>query len=184
MLYDNGWAGITWPKEFGGRGGTGIQQAIFSEEESHFDVSAGVFTVGIGMVGPTLIVHGTPEQQERYLAPMLRGDELWCQLFSEPGAGSDLAALAHAGRARRRRVRRQRAEGVDLGARSTPTGASCSRAPIPTSPKHQGITYFLVDMRTPGIDVRPLRQITGDRALQRGVPHRRARSRSRTSSAR
>jgi alkylation response protein AidB-like acyl-CoA dehydrogenase len=93
VLYDNGWAGITWPKEFGGRGGTGIQQAIYSEEESQFDVMAGVFTVGIGMVAPTLMVHGTPEQQQRYLDPMLRGDELWCQLFSEPGAGSDLATL-------------------------------------------------------------------------------------------
>jgi len=93
VLYENGWAGITWPKEFGGRGGTNIQQAVYSEEESRFDVTAGVFSVGLGMVAPTLMVHGTPEQQERYLDPMLRGDELWCQLFSEPDAGSDAAAI-------------------------------------------------------------------------------------------
>jgi alkylation response protein AidB-like acyl-CoA dehydrogenase len=74
-------------------GGTPAQARIFAQEQARFDVSAGVFAVGIGMVGPTLIAHGTEAQQERYLRPMLRGDEVWCQLFSEPGAGSDLAAL-------------------------------------------------------------------------------------------
>jgi alkylation response protein AidB-like acyl-CoA dehydrogenase len=160
VLYDNGWAGITWPKEFGGRGGTGIQQAIYSEEESQFDVGAGVFTVGIGMVAPTLMVHGTPEQQQRYLDPMLRGDELWCQLFSEPGAGSDLATLGT--RAVRdgdewvvdgQKVWNSYAQYADWGILLTRTD--------PDAPKHRGITYFVVDMKTPGIDVRPLRQITG-----------------------
>ena len=91
VLFDNGWAGITWPKKFGGRGASPIQAAIFAEEMSQFDVSTGAFAVSIGMVGPTLIAHGTPEQQEHHLQPILRGDEVWCQLFSEPGAGSDLA---------------------------------------------------------------------------------------------
>src|SRR5205085_1310223 len=92
-LYEGGWAGITWPKQYGGRGGTAMQQIIFNQEQARFDVSTGIFAVGIGMVGPTLIVHGTDAQKERYLDPMLRGAEVWCQLFSEPGAGSDLAAL-------------------------------------------------------------------------------------------
>ena len=92
-LYDGGWAGITWPKQYGGRGASAIEAAIFGQEQSKFNVSPGVFAVGIGMVGPTLIAHGTAEQKERCLDPMLRGEEVWCQLFSEPGAGSDLAGL-------------------------------------------------------------------------------------------
>ncbi|NBU56718.1 MAG: hypothetical protein EBS22_10955, partial [Acidimicrobiia bacterium] len=79
VLFDNGWAGITWPKQFGGRGASAIQSAIFAEEMASFDVSTGAFAVSIGMVGPTLIAHGTPEQQERHLAPILLGDEVWCQ---------------------------------------------------------------------------------------------------------
>ena len=90
-LYDAGWAGIAWPKEFGGRGGAGWQQRIFNEEQARFDVAVGAFAVGIGMAGPTIIAWGTDEQKQRYLPPMLRGDEIWCHLFSEPGAGSDLA---------------------------------------------------------------------------------------------
>ena len=93
-LYEHGWAGITWPKEYGGRGGTSVQQLIWNQELSKFDAAPGVFAQGIGMAGPTIIAHGSPEQKERFLGPMLRGDELWCQLFSEPGAGSDLAALS------------------------------------------------------------------------------------------
>ncbi len=86
-LYDGGWAGITWPKAFGGRGGTPVEQMIFSQEEAHFEVSAGALSVGLAMVGPTLMAWGTPAQQDDHLAPMLRGDALWCQLFSEPGPG-------------------------------------------------------------------------------------------------
>jgi acyl-CoA dehydrogenase len=160
VLYENGWAGITWPKEFGGRGGTNIQQAIYAEEESRFDVTTGVFSIGLGMVAPTLMTHGTAEQQERYLDPMLRGDELWCQLFSEPGAGSDLATLAT--RAVRdgdewivdgQKVWNSYAQHADFAILLTRTD--------PDAPKHRGITYFVLDMKTPGIDVRPLRQITG-----------------------
>ena len=93
VLYDNNWAGITWPKQYGGRGASAIQSAIFAEEMSQFDVATGAFAVSIGMVGPTLIAHGTPEQQQHHLAPILKGEEVWCQLFSEPGSGSDLASL-------------------------------------------------------------------------------------------
>jgi len=159
-LYEAGWAGITWPEEFGGRGAPGWQQRIFNEEQARFDVAAGVFSVGIGMAGPTIIAYGTREQQERFLPAMLRGDEIWCQLFSEPGAGSDLAGL-------RTRAVRDGDEWVVNGQKVWTSGAHYSDFGLLLArtnvdvPKHRGITAFLVDMRSPGIDVRPLRQITG-----------------------
>ncbi len=159
-LFDAGWAGITWPTEFGGRGATSIEGAVFTQEQARFDVSAGVFAVGIGMVGPTLIAHGSAEQQQRYLGALLRGEEVWCQLFSEPGAGSDLAGLST-------RAVRDGDEFVVNGQKVWTSGAQHSDWGIllartdPTQPKHRGITYLVVDMTTPGIDVRPLRQISG-----------------------
>ncbi len=159
-LYDGGWAGITWPKEHGGRGGTALEQRIFDQEQARFGVSIGVFAVGIGMVGPTVITHGTEEQRARYLDPLLRGDEVWCQLFSEPAAGSDLAGLAT-------RAVRDGGEFVVDGQKVWTSGAHHSQLGIllartdPDKPKHRGITYFVVDMATPGIEVRPLRQING-----------------------
>ncbi|MGP0030102.1 MAG: acyl-CoA dehydrogenase family protein [Acidimicrobiales bacterium] len=159
-LYQGGWAGITWPKEYGGRGGTPMQQTIFNQEQARCDVAVGVFAVGIGMVGPTLMAWGTDAQKRDHLDPMLRGDAIWCQLFSEPGAGSDLAALAT-------RAVRDGDEWVVNGQKVWTTGAHHSDHAIllartdPEQPKHQGITYFIVDMSTPGIDVRPLRQING-----------------------
>ncbi len=159
-LYDNGWAGITWPKEHGGRGGTILEQMVFNQELSRYEAPGGVFAQGIGMAGPTLIKHGTPEQQRRFLRPMLRGDELWCQLFSEPGAGSDLAALST-------RAIRDGEEFVVNGqkvwtssAHYSDWGILLTRTDVDV-PKHQGITYLLVDMRSPGVEIRPLRQITG-----------------------
>jgi alkylation response protein AidB-like acyl-CoA dehydrogenase len=159
-LFEGGWAGITWPKEYGGRGGTPIQAIIFGQEQARFDVPSGVFAQGIGMAGPTIMAHGTEEQQERFLRPMLRGDEVWCQLFSEPGAGSDLASLST-------RAERDGDEFVVNGqkvwtssAHYADWGILLARTDF-DAPKHRGITYFLVDMRTPGIDVRPLRQATG-----------------------
>ena len=160
VKYDNGWAGITWPKEYGGRGGTAVQQGIFNQEESKFDVPTGVFSVGIGMAGPTLIAHGTDEQKRRYLDPMLRGEEVWCQLFSEPNAGSDLAGLATS-------AVRDGDEWVVNGQKVWNSGAHYSDLGILLTrtdldaPKHRGITYFLVDMRSSGVEVRPLKQITG-----------------------
>jgi len=93
-LFDGGWAGITWPVEYGGRGGTARQASIFAEEQAQFRVSAGFVASTVGMVGPTLLRFGTDEQRDRYLRPLLRADEVWCQLFSEPVAGCDLATLA------------------------------------------------------------------------------------------
>jgi alkylation response protein AidB-like acyl-CoA dehydrogenase len=159
-LYDAGWAGITWPVEYGGRGGSGMQQSIFNREQARFDVATGVFAVGIGMVGPTLIAHGSHEQKVRYLDPLLRGDEVWCQLFSEPGAGSDLTGLST-------KAVRDGDEWVVNGQKVWTSGAHHSDYAIllartdPDQPKHRGISYFLVDMQTPGIEVRPLRQING-----------------------
>jgi alkylation response protein AidB-like acyl-CoA dehydrogenase len=159
-LYDGDWAGITWPAAYGGRGGTPMESQIFAQEQAWWDVPVGVFAVGIGMVGPTLIAHGTEAQQARYLDPLLRGDEVWCQLFSEPGAGSDLAGLAT-------RAVRDGDEFVVDGQKVWTSGAHHSALGIllartnPDVPKHLGITYFLLDMAAPGIEVRPLRQING-----------------------
>jgi alkylation response protein AidB-like acyl-CoA dehydrogenase len=155
-----GWAGIAWPTEFGGVGGTVRQQNIFDAEEAGFDVPVTVFAQAIGMAGPTIIEHGSHAQKERFLRPMLRGEEIWCQLFSEPGAGSDLAALAT-------KAERDGEVFVVNGQKVWTSSAASSDWGMllartdPDAPKHSGITYLLVEMRTAGIEVRPLHQITG-----------------------
>jgi alkylation response protein AidB-like acyl-CoA dehydrogenase len=155
-----GFAGITWPVEYGGRALSPQLAAIFKTEESHFDVPANAFQVGVDMVGPTVIAHGTPDQQLRFLDPCRRGDEVWCQLFSEPGAGSDLAGLST-------RALRDGDELIVNGQKVWTSGAHVADWGIllvrtnPDAPKHRGITYVLVDMASPGIEVRPLRQIDG-----------------------
>ena len=160
IKHDNGWAGLTWPKEFGGQGLTGILEGIFKEEEAKRVSATGIFAVSIGMVGPTLIVHGTQEQQEYFLPRMLKGEDCWCQLFSEPNAGSDLGGL-------RTTAVRDGDEWVINGQKVWTSGAHNSEWGIlltrsdPEAVKHRGITYFLLDMNTPGIEVRPLVQITG-----------------------
>jgi alkylation response protein AidB-like acyl-CoA dehydrogenase len=159
-LFENGWAGITWAPEYGGRGGTGREARIFAQEEVKFDVSAAVFAIGTQMVGPTIMAHGTDEQKQFFLPKMLSGDHIWCQLFSEPGAGSDLAGMTTT-------AVRDGDEFVVNGQKVWTSGAHFADYAMLLArtdwdvPKHRGITYFLVDMRTPGIEVRPLRQITG-----------------------
>ncbi len=161
VLARGGWAGITWPRECGGRGGRPIEAAIFNQEQARFGVSNGVFAIAIGMVGPTILAHGTTDQQARYLPPMLRGDEVWCQLFSEPEAGSDLAAVTT-------RAVLDGDEWVVTGQKVWTSAAHRAEWGIllartdPDVPKHKGITYLLVDMASPGIEIRPLRQMTGD----------------------
>ena len=159
-LFDAGLAGITWPKEYGGAGLGNRELEIFNEEAAAFELPTGVFLIGHGMCGPTLLALGTEEQKQRYVPPMLRGDEIWCQLFSEPGAGSDVASL-------QTRAVRDGDEWVVSGQKVWTSGAHYSRYGMviartdPDVPKHRGITMFVVDMRAPGVEVRPLRQITG-----------------------
>jgi alkylation response protein AidB-like acyl-CoA dehydrogenase len=160
LLFDTGWAGLTWPTQFGGRGLSAAYQIIWGQELARYDTTAGFITAAQALVGPTLMQHGTPEQQARYLGPLLSGEESWCQLFSEPGAGSDLAALAT--RAVRdgdewvvngQKVWTSSAQHADFGILVTRTD--------PDVPKHEGLTFFIVDMRSPGIEVRPLIQAQG-----------------------
>jgi alkylation response protein AidB-like acyl-CoA dehydrogenase len=159
-MFDHGWAGITWPAQYGGKGASAIQAAIFNEEMAQFDVAVGTFAVSIGMVGPTLIAHGTPEQQQKHLAPILKGEEVWCQLFSEPGSGSDLASLGT-------RAVRDGDDWIVNGQKVwTSLGQYADYAILlartdADQPKHAGITYFILDMKSPGIEVRPITQITG-----------------------
>jgi alkylation response protein AidB-like acyl-CoA dehydrogenase len=157
---DAGWACITWPKEYGGRGATAIQSVIWNQEESRYKVPPNAFAIGQGMLGPTIMVHGTEEQKQRYLRPMLRGEEIWCQLFSEPSAGSDLAGL-------RTSAVRDGDDWLINGQKIWTTGAQyCKWGMIvtrtdPAAEKHKGITYFIVDMQSPGIEIRPIKQING-----------------------
>ncbi len=158
--YDAGWACITWPREYGGRGGTPIQSVIWNQEEARFKTPPNIFGIGIGMAGPTIRAHGTEEQKRRYLPKMARGDEIWCQLFSEPAAGSDLAGL-------RTSARQEGDTWIVNGQKIWTTGAQYCHFGIlvarhdPDLPKHAGLTYFIVDMRSPGIEIRPIKQING-----------------------
>lgn len=157
---DAGWACIRWPKEYGGRGATPIQQVIWNQEVSKFHAPEGIFTIGQGMGGPTVITHGTPEQKEKWLRPLLRGEEIWCQLFSEPAAGSDAAGITT-------RAVRDGDEFVVTGQKVWTSGAHYSKWGMlttrtdPDAPKHKGMTYFIVDMESPGITIKPLKQMTG-----------------------
>jgi acyl-CoA dehydrogenase len=161
-LYEAGYAAITWPSQYGGRDATPMQAFILSQEMSRFDVPQGVYTIGLGMIGPTIITHGTEEQKKRFLPKMLEGSEIWCQLWSEPNAGSDVASLET-------RAERDAASGdwILNGQKVWTTGAQHSKWGLiiartdPDAPKHQGITCFIVDMEAPGVEVRPLRQING-----------------------
>jgi alkylation response protein AidB-like acyl-CoA dehydrogenase len=160
MLYENGWGAILWPKEFGGRGLGPIEAIIWSQELVRLGLGESIFVVGTAMAGPTIIAHGTPEQKLRYLEPLARGDEIWCQLFSEPGAGSDLAALSAP-------AVKDGGDWVVSGQKTWCSGAHYADFGIlltrsdPSVPKHAGITYFLLDMHAPGVEIRPLRQMSG-----------------------
>jgi len=160
LKFEQGWAGIAWPSEYGGRGLTSHENAIFAEEESCYDFAIGGYTQSIGMAGPTIIEHGTDSQKRRYLEPMLRGAETWCQLFSEPGAGSDLAGL-------RTTAVLDGDEFIVNGQKVwTSNAVEAAHAMLlvrsdPDAQKHRGISYLLLDMASPGIEIRPLRQING-----------------------
>jgi alkylation response protein AidB-like acyl-CoA dehydrogenase len=160
-LFDGGWAGISWPKAFGGRGATLMEQAIFQEELALADAPHLLGTIGLSLVGPTIMAMGTEEQKGRFLTSILSGDEIWCQGFSEPNAGSDLAALGT-------KATRDGDAFVLNGQKiwtSFAQMADWCLLLVRTShdvPKHKGITCLLVDMHLEGISVRPLRMMSGD----------------------
>ncbi|HKS26939.1 MAG TPA: acyl-CoA dehydrogenase [Pyrinomonadaceae bacterium] len=160
-LFEGGWAGISWPKEFGGRGATLVEQAIFQEEMARANAPQLIGTIGLSLVGPTIIALGTEEQKARYLPKILSGEEIWCQGFSEPNAGSDLAALGT------KAVR----DGDDFVINGQKIWTSFAQLAdwclllVRTdaeAAKHKGITCLLLDMKLPGVQVRPLRQMSGD----------------------
>lgn len=160
-LSDAGWAAPHWPAEFGGRGATLTQSAIYFEELGRARVPLPANVLGLLLGGPTLMVWGTPEQKERYLPPILTAEEIWCQGFSEPGAGSDLAAL-------QTKAVKDGDEWVVTGQKVWTSAAQWSKWCMLVTrtdadvPKHKGLTYFLLDMEQPGVTVRPLKQITGE----------------------
>jgi len=155
-----GYAKITWPKEFGGMGGSGIQNVIYSQEEAKYNLPGGFFDIGLGMCIPTLMAHGSAAHLERYVKPALYGEEIWCQLFSEPAAGSDLAGI-------RMRAERDGDDWIVNGQKIWTSGAHYSDFGIvvtrsdPTVPKHKGLTFFFLDMKSPGVEVKPIKQISG-----------------------
>ena len=158
--YDAGWAMIHWPKEFGGIGATPIERIIWAQEESKFNVPKGVYEIGLGMAGPVMMEYATEEQKERYLPPMAEGKEIWCQLFSEPSAGSDVAGL-------RSKAVQDGENWIVNGQKVWTSGAHFSDFGIlvvrhdPGLEKHKGLTFFFVDMKSPGIEVKPIKQLTG-----------------------
>jgi alkylation response protein AidB-like acyl-CoA dehydrogenase len=160
-LYEAGYAGLTWPKEYGGAGAPYSFQAILYEELAAAQAAAHVGVIGLGMAGPTIIAHGTEEQKARYLRPILAAEEIWCQGFSEPDAGSDLASV------RTRAVRRGDVYVVD-GQKVWSSFAHIADFCIlvtqsdPDAPRYRNLTYLIVDMHASGVEVRPLRQLTGE----------------------
>ncbi len=161
-LAEGGLAGVTWPKEYGGQGLGPIEQVICSQEIANARVPGILDGIGVGMLGPTIIAHGSDEQKSRYLGPMLHGDEVWCQLFSEPAAGSDLAAVQ--ARARVNDDGSWRLSGQKVwttNAQFASYGLLLARTD-PDVPKHKGLTMFIVPMDAPGVTVRGLRQISGE----------------------
>jgi alkylation response protein AidB-like acyl-CoA dehydrogenase len=160
-MHQGGWVGISWPKEYGGRGASLVQQLIYNEELSRANPPMLVNGLGIMLVGPTIIHWGTEEQKKRYVPKILSGEEIWCQGYSEPGAGSDVASL-------QTRAVEEGDYFIVNGQKVWTSDAHHADYCIllvrtdPEAPKHKGISYILVDMHSPGVSVRPLVQITGD----------------------
>jgi acyl-CoA dehydrogenase len=161
VKFENTWACPEWPCEFGGRGASPIEAVIFEDEERRFQTPpVTLFLIGHGMLGPTIIVHGTEGQKERFLKPMARGDDIWCQLFSEPSAGSDLAAV--------RTTSRRDGDGWRINGQKIWTSAAhvgsyavCVTRSDPNLAKHKGLTCFIVDLKASGVNISPIRQMDG-----------------------
>ena len=162
--FDAGWACLAWPKEYGGQAMGRMEQIIWNQEEGRDGSVANIYLIGHGMLGPTIMAHGTDEQKDRFLKTMARGQEVWCQLFSEPSAGSDLAGL-------RTSAVRDGDDWVINGQKIWTSGAQYSDWGMivtrtdPDLPKHKGLTYFIVDMKSPGVEIRPIKQINGGQAF-------------------
>ena len=158
--FDAGWAMLHLPKIYGGLEASPIERIIWGQEEAKFDVPWGVYEIGLGMAGPVMMQYATEEQKQRYLPPMAAGEEIWCQLFSEPSAGSDVAGL-------RSRAVQDGSDWIINGQKVWTSGAHfCDYGIIvvrhdPDVDKHAGMTFFFVDMKSPGIDIKPIKQITG-----------------------
>jgi alkylation response protein AidB-like acyl-CoA dehydrogenase len=155
-----GFAGITMPMEYGGQGLSPILQVIYNQEEANYIAPRGVYEIGLGMCIPTMLAYATKSQKQRYAPPALRGEEIWCQLFSEPEGGSDLAGL-------RTRAERDGDDWVITGQKIWSSGAQFSDYAILVTrsdfdvPKHKGLTFFFLSMTSPGVEVRPIRQMSG-----------------------
>ncbi|NMP23312.1 acyl-CoA dehydrogenase family protein [Sulfobacillus harzensis] len=160
-VYEHGFAGLSWPREYGGQGLTWVEQVIFSEECARANAPAGVNGLGKGLLGPTLLVEGTEAQKKRFIPPLLAGEEIWCQGYSERNAGSDLASL-------NTRAVLEGDEWAITGQKIWTSNAHLAdwcfvlARTDPTAPKHRGITFFLVPMHQPGVKVEPLVQLTGE----------------------
>jgi acyl-CoA dehydrogenase len=158
--FDEGWAVLTWPTEFGGQGLGRLEAVVWSQEEAKFDVPPNIYAIGHGMLGPTIMAHGSDEQKNKYIREMARGQKVWCQLFSEPDAGSDLAGL-------RTSAVKDGNDWVINGQKIWSTGAHFSDFGMivtrtdPEAAKHAGLTYFIVDMHAKGVEIRPIKQING-----------------------
>src|SRR2546426_775180 len=159
-LYEAGYLGMGWPKEYGGGGARPMEQAIVADELARSKAPAPANSLGIGIVGPTIIVHGTDAQKKRYLKKILTAEELWCQLYSEPNAGSDLAALKTSAVDQGDHFLVNGQKIWTSGGKVAHWGLLLARTDTKV-PKHKGISCFLMNMRQPGVDVRPLKQITG-----------------------
>lgn len=161
---ENGWAALTWPKEYGGQDASPMESIVWSQEEGVYSKLSDLFNIGIGMCGPTMIAYASEEQKKRYLPKLASGEEVWCQLFSEPGGGSDLAGL-------RMRAVKDGDDWIINGQKIWTSGAQYSDYGIlitrtdPDVPKHKGLTMFFVNMRSEGVDVRPIKQMNGDRSF-------------------
>ena len=157
---DAGWACLAWPKEYGGRGASPIERVIWDQEEGIYGRLSGAFIIGHGMCGPTMMAYASEEQKQHYLPKLAAGEEIWCQLFSEPHGGSDLAGL-------RTRAERDGDDWVINGQKIWTSGAQHSDYGIlitrtdPTVAKHKGLTMFFLNMRSPGVDIRPIKQGNG-----------------------
>jgi len=158
--FDAGWACLAWPKEYGGHGASPIERVIWGQEEGAYAALGGLFTIGEGMCGPTVMAYADEAQKTRYLPKLASGEEIWCQLFSEPGSGSDLAGLRTKAEAdgddwviNGQKIWTSGAQHSDFGILITRTDASVA--------KHQGLTMFFLDMKSPGIDIRPIKQANG-----------------------